>query len=101
MNLAGLLLNRSNGRFHPIVFRPYPMPGGIEASRGTERRYKSWHHHTEGFATKDEAIADIKTHGWVWTEQEWEWNGDGIPALTGFFTPPQREADAPSNPAST
>ena len=82
---TGMLKNTATGRFHPIVFRPAPMPGGSDLDASAQR-YKSLGHHTEGFATEDEAIASIKAQPtWDWTGVAWEWDGNDVPATVEWF----------------
>lgn len=82
---AGILRNAATDRYHPIIFRPAPMPGGADAEMSA-RRYRSAGHHTTGFATLAEAEAHIAEHPeWTATGAAWEWDGEGVPALTSWF----------------
>lgn len=66
------------------------MPGGAET--GPAFRYKSAGHHTDGFATIEEAeesiakaaqtdvAAGVKDSG-----RRWDWDGEGVPAMVEFF----------------
>ncbi len=82
---CGLLYNCATDRWHTILFRQAPMPGGADLDTDT-RRFKSLGHHTEGFDTKGAAIAhlegDPNLHR---VAREYEWDGNGIPALTELF----------------
>jgi hypothetical protein len=90
---AGILINTQTGRFHPIVFRPAPLPGG--ATIGTVERYRSKGHHTTGFATRDEALAFIRERSELsLTGLALEWDGTGVPAITVFFDTAQEAAYA-------
>lgn len=55
---AIILHNTATGRFHPLVFRPGPSPSDDDPDC---YRFKSLGHHTEGFATHSEAVADCDT----------------------------------------
>lgn len=47
----------STGRFHPAWYRESPLPGGVTHPR----RFKSGGHHTEGYATAEEAQAGARS----------------------------------------
>lgn len=85
LNPTGLLKNIATGRFHPILFRPAPMPGNADGESPAQR-YRSKGHHTTGFATVEEAVTYVKANpDFTWTERVWEWDGTGVPALTEWF----------------
>lgn len=79
---TGILKNMETSRFHPISFRPAPMPSGAAP------RYKSLGHHTDGFDTLDGAEDWISGNDNCLKVQrlyEW-WPADiPLPALTDFF----------------
>jgi hypothetical protein len=78
---TGILKNTKTGRFHPISFRPAPFSGNEDLNR-----YKSIGHHTDGFDTREEAIAFVKTvETMEWTGLFWEWNGEDVPAMVVFM----------------
>lgn len=79
---TGMLQNTATGRFHPISFRPAPMPGGSDLPR-----YRSIGHHTLGFDDVEAARAWIKTTPEFVYDPEalWPWDGDGVPAMTIMF----------------
>ena len=89
-------------RFHPAFFEEHPMPGLVLPSEEVETiRLKSKMHHTEGFATKEEAIANMKDDlaqkiqllPLNVVEEPVEWDGQvGIVLLA---TNPQRTKEAP------
>lgn len=54
----GMLFNQKLNRWHPILFRESPLPG--EPSEDKPLRLKSFGHHTEGFESRDAALASIK-----------------------------------------
>ena len=82
---TGLLINVAAGRYHPLSFRLAPLHGGA-CVRGVDR-YRSFGHHTEGFATKEEAVQWIRQKPELrLTSREWQWDGIGTPAITDFFT---------------
>lgn len=95
----GMLVNTATARFHPIVFRIAPMPGGA-AQNMEYLRYKSHGHHTDGFATKEEAMVEVESMkaklGARWSGVTYEWSGDGAPALVDFF-PAQQPSGVPVN----
>lgn len=85
--VIGILHNTTTDRWHPIVFRDSPLPGGVESPR----RLRSLGHHTTGFATREDALA--------WGDSEpglagvpvdaqccLEWNGDDVPAMVCFYS---------------
>ena len=91
--IIGMLHNITTGRFHPIVFFESPLPG-----EGKPTRHKSKNHHTEGFATREEALAEVEliraklllnnykkvrtalSKDFVWDEKE-----EDVPARVVFF----------------
>jgi hypothetical protein len=83
---GGILRNKATGRFHPILFRPAPMPGGADVESGA-LRHKSLAHHTDGLDTLEEARewlaarADTTDSGAVW-----DWSGYGTPAMVEWFS---------------
>lgn len=78
---TGMLVNTATGRFHPIAFRP--APSGVH-----DNRWRSLGHHTEGFATREEALADTKERPYCKElGLEWAWDGTDVPALTIFLDP--------------
>lgn len=84
-----MLQNTVSGRWHPILFRPAPLPGGKDSDLAAQR-YRSLGHHTEGFATKEEAMAHIEASDKMeWRGLIWEWDGEGTPAMTEWFAPLQ------------
>lgn len=91
--VIAMLHDETNDRWHPIVFREAPLPGGAEAA---PRRWKSQMHHTAGFATRAEAEADANDSLAPKLEEEagsvtlkleavFGWDGEGVPALVAFF----------------
>lgn len=88
--IIGILHNAKENKWHPIVFVESPLPGPDEP--GKPVRHRSKMHHTGGFATREEAVAnasgDIKAKiegAKLALEEDIEWDGDGTPALTAFF----------------
>ncbi len=86
---AGLLKNMKTGRYHPIVFRPGPAPSSDPSD--PVQRFKSKGHHTDGFDTRELAFAyfedeKVKEAGVWWTGVEWNWSGEGIPAMVEWFS---------------
>jgi hypothetical protein len=84
-----MLHNTASNRFHPIMFRLAPLPGGAEISPGVQR-YKSQAHHTSGFNNRADAIKNInesmaKVAAFGASTATFEWDGDSIPAMVEFF----------------
>lgn len=83
---AAIILNRQTNTYHPVFFRPAPMPSGTDVDMGC-LRYKSKCHHTEGFRSKELAKEFIeKRQEFVFHEIEYEWDGTGIPAIVTWFS---------------
>jgi hypothetical protein len=98
-----ILHNTKLDTWHPIYFRPAPMPGGWDADLAAQR-YRSGGHLTEGYATFDEAQAEVSR---LCAEQaeavkrdptepeyrpadcQYAWGGEGVPALTAWFGRPR------------
>lgn len=88
---GGILINSSTGIFHPVIFRPAPLPS--EDLSATAIRHKSSAHHTDGFRTLEEAIewfsSDQGTRiGAIDEGVRWDWDGNGVPALVYWFASP-------------
>jgi len=85
--IFALLFNTSTGRYHPILFRGAPFPGGVDGNR-----YKSCRHHTKGLDTLPEALEDIKScTGKIdgrmkYFDQPIPWDGQDIPVMTTIFS---------------
>lgn len=81
---TGVLKNTKAGRFHPISFRFAPTPSATE--KDLAQRFKSIGHHTVGFETLEEAKAWVASKPELrLTENVWEWDGGGIPAMVEWF----------------
>lgn len=82
-----MLKNTATGRFHPIVFQEHPMPGNSDAPV----RCKSFGHHTSGFESREDAVADArKTAGEagitrLQLDDDIQWDGQDMPAMVGFL----------------
>lgn len=89
---TGILKNTALNRFHPILFRMAPMPGGVGLDSSV-CRYKSYGHHTEGFETLELAekhIADnFEKQRLYATGVVWDWDGKDVPAIVTFFAVPK------------
>lgn len=92
--IIALLYNAKLNRWHPILYYESPLPGNPE----NLVRHKSKGHHTEGFATRDEAVASAKqlaeqlakeeccdVPAKFALEEDMPWDGEGIPASVAFF----------------
>lgn len=83
--IIGMLHNQALNRWHPILFYEAPFPGPAESGKPVRMRSKG--HHTEGYATREAAVAGAnelaeKVAGArLAIEQDIEWAGDGVPAL--------------------
>ena len=86
MQPAGILKNTATNRFHHILFRPAPTPSGSDQDM-TAQRYLSAGHHTAGFDTLEQAQEEIEVRGWGDCGIVWEWDGQGVPAMTEWFSP--------------
>lgn len=82
--VIALIHNTSNGRWHPVVFVDAPFPGGCDL-----KRYRSKGHHTDGFDTRDAAVTHASkdlapriARARLALDKVFEWDGDGIPAIT-------------------
>lgn len=85
--IFAMLRNTATDRWHPLLFRPAPLPGDPEFSIP---RYKSKGHHTEGFDTEQEGktyiAAMCEKHGFEDRSSIiFDWNGEGIPAAVSHF----------------
>lgn len=95
--VIAILVNTSTGRYHPIVYQEAPLPGPPSGDKPL--RHKSFGHHTSGFATREEAVADAETkakqvvENGLWPscalaldpEQDVPWDGQAMPADVAFF----------------
>jgi len=88
------LHNTQTDRFHPILFCESPLPGLLPAEKPVRHRSKS--HHTQGFATRDEALAECdrmveqlagESGGPVrlCLQKDFAWDGADVPAMVVFF----------------
>lgn len=95
--IVALVHNQKLNRWHTIVYRESPLPGPDSPDK--PMRHKSVGHHTEGFPTRDEAVADaqamakkIVAEG-LWTTcklalgDDLAWDGEDVPADVAFFAP--------------
>jgi hypothetical protein len=93
--IIAMLHDIQNNRYHPIIFLEHPLPG--KALGEEPVRHKSKGHHTTGFATREEALADAQNEEFVgnlranWGEPRFAlandlpWDGKGIPAMVVWF----------------
>jgi len=80
-----ILLNTLTKRWHPIAFRPYPLPGPSGENHG---RYKSIGEHREGFGTIEEALQHINgTEEFRLVGNIYGWDGKDVPAMVEIFGP--------------
>lgn len=88
--IIGMLHNTKAERWHPIIFSESPLPGPYSEDKPV--RHKSCGHHTVGFATRAEAMANIMNEMVVKLpeaklalEKDFVWDGEDVPALVVFF----------------
>jgi len=90
--LIGMLYDTVHDKWHPIFFKAH---GFCSGDLENAKRYKSGGHHTEGFATRDEAVVSIDetvvqllesdcTVKNAW-RKAFSWDGEGIPAIQCLF----------------
>lgn len=87
MKIIANLHNMKTDRFHPILFGGYPL-----ARNEGPGRFKSIAHHTIGFDTREESIAecrrmseDPKCGGTLCVDKDFAWDGEVTPAMVVFF----------------
>lgn len=85
--IMAMLENTATRRYHPMVFRESPLPGGVSSVV----RHLSSGHHTEGFDTREEALlhctekqAALPTIRFALL-RDFQWDGVDIPAQVAFF----------------
>lgn len=94
--IISLIKNTTANTWHTIVFVESPLPGSAETLEKVPVRHKSKMHHTTGFSSREEAVGSIPdlqarlatvAVGPIETklEREFEWDGDGPPAMVFFF----------------
>lgn len=82
-----VLHNTKLNRWHPILFAESPLPGNPR----NLVRHKSRGHHTNGFESREEAIANAKEGAAQIActrfvlQADIPWDGEGIPAMTAYF----------------
>ena len=92
--IIALLHNTKLNRWHPILFQESPLPGPPSPDKPV--RHKSVGHHTSGFETKDEAVAEASKmvdqlapsaigRVQLALTPQIPWDGEGIPASVIFF----------------
>ncbi len=93
--IQGIIYNEKDKLWHPIAYREAPLPGPDTSDKPV--RHKSIGHHTEGFATRDEAAADVlattercKASADVvgdirYVKKDIIWNGEDVPAASLIF----------------
>lgn len=93
--VIAMLHNTKMNRWHPIFFREKPLPGPPGPDKPI--RHQSSGHHTEGFATREEAIANIKDDlkgrierhlggtAEMCLDRDFPWDGEDVPAITVYF----------------
>lgn len=90
--ILAILYNEKTTKYHPIIFRFHSLP----EEDTTIPRYKSVGHHTKGFISKDEAIAEceeskrkLEADGnsvGLSLENDFLWDGEEIPGMVLLFT---------------
>lgn len=86
--VVGLLKNIVTNKFHCILFKPAPFPGGVWDIGGSVR-YKSFGNDPNGYDTVEEARNTLHNSRniVVMTNCIWEWdpNENEIPAMVQLF----------------
>lgn len=91
--IVRMLHNQKIGTYHPIFYMESPLPGPLDSEVNTKLvRYKSKMHHTEGFRTREAAVASINEeleqrlrNAYLMSElkreldTDMEWDGDSFP----------------------
>lgn len=89
--IIAILHNQKTTKYHPIIFRHSPLPGGADIPR-----YKSSGHHTNGFVFKEEAVREcfsmaVALTGYYSQQihtsviKDIEWDGETTPAMSVLF----------------
>ena len=87
--IVTLLHNTKLNRWHPSLYLESPLPGPPEADKPV--RHKSKMHHTNGFDTREAALASaVELIGRAGGTKlalgaDLEWDGEDIPADVAFF----------------
>jgi hypothetical protein len=86
----GIIKNTAADTFHPVCFRPAPLPSQTTAPL---ERYKSSGHYTAGFEMIEQAQAEIDRLLTTRPDDRdsgrlYGWDGQGVPALVEFFDGP-------------
>lgn len=92
--IVALLFNQKLGRWHPIYYTEAPLPGPPSPDKPV--RHRSRGHHTDGYATRPEALEGAKAIGEALDKdctgkckyalaEDLAWDGEDIPADTAFF----------------
>ena len=88
ISAAAIIFNTETNTYHPILYRDAPLPGPYDANK--PERLKSKGHHTEGFATFEEAQKyfenDERFEGIILQIETpyFSWNGEDFPIDTAF-----------------
>lgn len=89
-----LIHNAKLNRWHPAYYTESPLPGPPAPNKPV--RHKSGGHHTEGFETREAALARMNINAKQIVDGGFapscaicagylEWDGEGIPADVAFF----------------
>lgn len=92
--IIGMIHNTTAETWHPVVFVESPLPGPPSPDKPI--RHKSKGHHTTGFKTRDEAVAEATAMKARMTgdsigeprlvlDRDFPWDGNGIPAMVEYF----------------
>jgi hypothetical protein len=107
-----LLHNTKQDSYHPIVFNERPLPGVSREKSDLEEiagRYKSYGHHTTGFASRELALVDIRDNlvervransagevkFFLAPDQLIPWDGEDIPAIRSVFLREHLQTEMP------
>jgi hypothetical protein len=81
------LHNTKTGRYHPILFDERLL---LHGGKPKHTQYNSIRHHTVGFDTRQEAIAEClkmseQFAGRLCIEKDFPWDGEAVPAMVVLF----------------
>jgi hypothetical protein len=93
--IIGMIHNVAQDTWHPVLFCEAPLPGPPSPEKPV--RHKSKMHHTAGFATREEAEANVRDEFATAVAEHadraprlalshpFDWDGEGIPVIVEFF----------------
>lgn len=87
--VVAMLKNERTGRWHPILFRDAPFPGGASTD-GAPQRLRSKGHHTEGFDSREAAVGNAneladQCSARCALDDDIPWDGEEMPAMNVLY----------------